>query len=101
MLRDLLESALHNDKLERAIDELSSQVPDPDPWGFNPEDTRGFAQFASLIYKYFRPQVTGIENVPSGRVLIVPNHSGQLPFDGLVVGTACLLIHRYVWRRHE
>lgn len=91
MLREWVQAALHNPKLEEAIDELSDQVPDPDPWGFNPEDTRAFAQFASLVYKYFRPQVTGIENVPAGRVLIVPNHSGQLPFDALVVGTACLL----------
>ena len=34
---------------------------------------------------------SGIENVPSGRVLLVPNHSGQLPFDAMVVATSCLL----------
>ena len=42
-------------------------------------------------YDYFRPELHGIENVPSGRVLIVPNHSGQLPFDGVVISVACLL----------
>ena len=32
--------------------------------------------------------------MPAGRVLIVPNHSGQLPFDGIVVAVATLLAAR-------
>ena len=31
----------------------------------------------------------GLENIPAqGRVLIVPNHSGQLPMDGVMIGYA-------------
>src|SRR5437660_11704392 len=45
-----------------------------------------------LYRHYFRAKAFGIEHVPaSGRVLLVANHSGQLPFDGLVIGTACFL----------
>ena len=82
---------MHNPKLEAAIDDLSERVPDHDPWGFKPAEAKAFVQIASLFYKYFRPEITGIEHVPAGRVLIVPNHSGQLPFDALVTGTACML----------
>ncbi len=62
-----------------------------DSWGFNPEQARVYFSLARRIYDYFRPDVRGIERIPQGRVLIVPNHSGQLPFDGLVIAVACLL----------
>jgi 1-acyl-sn-glycerol-3-phosphate acyltransferase len=35
-----------------------------------------------------RTRVSGIENVPSGRVLLVANHSGQLPFDAINIHAA-------------
>lgn len=62
-----------------------------DPWGFHPESAKFYYSLARQISRYFRPVIHGIENVPRSRVLLVPNHSGQLPFDGLVVATACLL----------
>jgi len=62
-----------------------------DPWGFNPKIAKHAYIFGKLIYRYFRPVVEGIENLPEGRVLVVPNHSGQLPFDGIVVSVACML----------
>ena len=62
-----------------------------DPWGFQPAQARFYYSIAKRIYSYFRPEITGIENIPKGRVLIVPNHSGQLPLDGLVIAVACLL----------
>ncbi len=43
------------------------------------------------LYKnYFRVQTRGLANVPKGRVLLVSNHSGQLPFDGAMIGMALL-----------
>ncbi len=62
-----------------------------DPWGFQQQSAVVYYSLAKLVYRYFRPVVHGIENIPHGRVLIVANHSGQLPFDALVVATACLL----------
>jgi 1-acyl-sn-glycerol-3-phosphate acyltransferase len=45
-----------------------------------------------MYRSYFRASAFGIENIPArGRVLFVSNHSGQLPFDGLVIGAACFL----------
>jgi 1-acyl-sn-glycerol-3-phosphate acyltransferase len=90
MLEGLLET-LSGKELHEAFDRIAQTSPDYDQWGYSPKDSQAFARFGYLAYKYFRPEVTGIENIPAGRVLIVPNHSGQLPFDGLVIGISCLL----------
>lgn len=91
--RALLRSRLVDPEIAHAIDASPTQVNELgfDPWGFNPEDAKVYFSVAKRIYGYFRPEIHGIENVPRGRVLIVPNHSGQLPFDGLVISVACLL----------
>ncbi len=64
-----------------------------DRFGFDPESTRvAFALSALLHRRYFRTLVHGIDNVPpSGRVLFVGNHSGQIPLDGVVIGTSLML----------
>jgi 1-acyl-sn-glycerol-3-phosphate acyltransferase len=62
-----------------------------DPWGYHPEHAKGLYSIAKQAYRYFRPTVYGIENLPPGRVLIIGNHSGQLPFDGIILAMACLL----------
>ncbi|MFD5370271.1 lysophospholipid acyltransferase family protein [Streptomyces sp. NPDC127103] len=42
-----------------------------------------------LYEKYFRVEVKGVENIPSeGGALIVANHSGTLPLDGLMMQVA-------------
>ncbi|MFD0226323.1 lysophospholipid acyltransferase family protein [Streptomyces hirsutus] len=42
-----------------------------------------------MYEKYFRVEVKGIENIPSeGGALIVANHSGTLPLDGLMMQVA-------------
>jgi 1-acyl-sn-glycerol-3-phosphate acyltransferase len=80
-------------EVAHAIDSIPNRVNELgfDPWGLNPEQAKIYYSLARRIYNYFRPEIHGIENIPAGRVLIVPNHSGQLPFDGLVVAVACLL----------
>jgi 1-acyl-sn-glycerol-3-phosphate acyltransferase len=64
-----------------------------DAFGFNREWIKYAALVARFLYRdYFRCEVHGIEQVPpAGRVLLVANHSGQLPFDGLAIATALLL----------
>jgi len=88
-----LGSFLHEPKVERAIDSLpiKTNALGYDPWGFGPRESKLYYSLAYRLYQYFRPEIHGIENVPAGRVLIVPNHSGQLPLDGLVIAVACLL----------
>jgi 1-acyl-sn-glycerol-3-phosphate acyltransferase len=78
------------------IDELMAKIPKPvgsfgyDPWGYNENTAKtGIACTRWLYEKYFRVTAHGLENVPKrGRVLIVPNHSGQLPMDGVMIGYA-------------
>ncbi len=64
-----------------------------DPFGMSRDSLKTAATVARWLYRhYFRAEAFGIENVPtSGRMIIVANHSGQLPFDGLVIGSACFL----------
>src|SRR5438067_934370 len=64
-----------------------------DPFGLSRDSLRSAFAIARWLYRYyFRAQAFGIEHVPpSGRVLLVSNHSGQLPFDALVIGCACFL----------
>jgi 1-acyl-sn-glycerol-3-phosphate acyltransferase len=78
-------------EIEAALREVDTGGEDYDAWGFGRTESRALISFAHGIYKYFRPVISGIESVGTGRVLIVPNHSGQLPFDALVVALACLL----------
>jgi 1-acyl-sn-glycerol-3-phosphate acyltransferase len=49
------------------------------------------APFLWLYKHYFRVQTFNIDRVPAGRVLLVANHSGQLPFDGAMIGVALLV----------
>lgn len=64
-----------------------------DPFGFDPDMVKIVAPIAAWMYRnYFRVQTYGIENIPAeGRFLLIGNHSGQLPFDAFMVGTATLL----------
>lgn len=60
-----------------------------DPFGFNRDDAKVAIVLARWLYRhYFRCRVQGIENVPVGRVMLVGNHSGQLPFDAVNIAAA-------------
>ncbi len=63
-----------------------------DPFGIDVDTTR--LSLAVLVYLHrlwFRTEVHGIENVPEGRMLVVGNHSGQIPLDGVVIALSMLL----------
>jgi 1-acyl-sn-glycerol-3-phosphate acyltransferase len=78
------------------IEQLVASIPKPvgsfgyDPWGYNEDRFKLALGFCKLLYeKYFRVTAHGLENIPaSGRVLLIGNHSGQLPMDGVLVGVA-------------
>lgn len=62
-----------------------------DEFGFDPELTERFliATLRPIAEKWFRVEVRGIENVPAtGGALIVSNHSGTVPMDGLMTMVA-------------
>ncbi|HYO40025.1 MAG TPA: lysophospholipid acyltransferase family protein [Nocardioidaceae bacterium] len=60
---------------------------DVDEYGFDQELTERFLLAAArpLADKWFRIEVRGAENLPSdGGALVVSNHSGTIPMDGLM-----------------
>ncbi|MBH1935005.1 acyltransferase family protein [Streptomyces sp. AV19] len=62
-----------------------------DDFGFDKELTDQVLMSAlrPLYEKYFRVEVRGIENIPEkGAALVVANHSGTLPIDGLMLQVA-------------
>ena len=63
-----------------------------DPWGYNPEVLKRFLLPAAYLYRYwFRCKVRGIENMPTGRAMVIGNHAGQVALDGLMVSVALVL----------
>ena len=58
-----------------------------DEYGFDAEITQRFflAALRPIAEKWFRIEVRGIENIPlDGGALVVSNHSGTVPIDGLM-----------------
>jgi 1-acyl-sn-glycerol-3-phosphate acyltransferase len=69
-----------------------------DEYGFDAEITQRFFLTAlrPIAEKWFRIEVRGIENIPTeGGALVVSNHSGTLPIDGLMTGVS---IHDHTGR---
>jgi 1-acyl-sn-glycerol-3-phosphate acyltransferase len=63
-----------------------------DPFGFSREDVKVALWASQLLYrKYFRAEVFDIDRVPDGRVLVIANHSGQLPYDAVCIACALML----------
>ena len=66
-----------------------------DDFGHDPVYERRLLPLLDFLFKvYFRCTTEGIERVPSeGKCLIVANHSGTLPLDGLMLRSALRLRH--------
>jgi 1-acyl-sn-glycerol-3-phosphate acyltransferase len=63
-----------------------------DPFGLDPQWTKWALACVAFLHRYyFRTEVYGAENVPSSRVLLIANHSGQLPIDGALIGAAMFM----------
>jgi len=64
-----------------------------DPYGMDVDyAVAAAAPFVWLYRNYFRVQLHGLEHVPAdGKVLLVSNHSGQLPLDAAMLAVALLI----------
>jgi 1-acyl-sn-glycerol-3-phosphate acyltransferase len=67
----------------------------PDPFGYDPAFHARCRPIIEFLYRrYWRVQTDGLENVPaSGAALLVANHSGGIPFDASMIGSAIDLDH--------
>jgi 1-acyl-sn-glycerol-3-phosphate acyltransferase len=74
---------------------LRSRSEEVDEFGYDPAyDEKVLPLFEFLYEKYFRVQTHRIERIPSeGRCLLVANHSGTLPIDGLMLRLAVRRAH--------
>jgi 1-acyl-sn-glycerol-3-phosphate acyltransferase len=90
---DAIEGMTDKEVLEK-VERLDTRLNEfgVDPFGFNPRYIKYGIPFALFLYrKYFRTEVVGIKNVPAGRVLLIANHSGQIPIDGAILVTAMIV----------
>lgn len=91
-VRDFLKRHLVSPQVEAIIDRIPKPVGSfgYDPWGYKSDTAKiGLALMKPFYEKYFRVEAFGLENIPAqGRLLVIGNHSGQLPVDGSLVGYA-------------
>jgi len=80
-----------------ATDDPKAAAPSvtPDPFGYDPAFHARMRPYFELLYRrYWRVQTDGLEHIPdSGAALIISNHSGGIPFDASMIGTAIDLEH--------
>jgi 1-acyl-sn-glycerol-3-phosphate acyltransferase len=63
-----------------------------DPFGLDPQWTKWtLASVAFLHRHYFRTEVFNANHLPQGRVLLVANHSGQIPMDAALIGASLFM----------
>ena len=63
-----------------------------DPFGLELDYAK--AAIAPLIWLYkswFRVQTHGVDQVPAGKVMLIANHSGQLPLDAAMIAMSLLI----------
>jgi 1-acyl-sn-glycerol-3-phosphate acyltransferase len=84
--------------LGREIDDRLRKIPSAlneygfDAYGMQPAAARSGMILSALLYRHwFRVETHGIDRVPAGRVLLIANHAGQLPFDAAMLGAAMFL----------
>ena len=75
---------------------LRSRSEEFDDFGLDPGFEQRVKPVIEFLYRsYFRTVVEGIDNVPGeGRCIVVANHSGALPLDGLMLRAALRIEHQ-------
>jgi 1-acyl-sn-glycerol-3-phosphate acyltransferase len=89
-----LVDASYGEQIDRRIQALRRGENEAgfDPFGFDPDTARYALSLIVFLHRtYFRTEVFGVENVPEGRCLLVSNHSGMLPLDGVLICASLVL----------
>ncbi len=81
------------EKLSEVFESLKEKYQNyQDPWGFNIDSVHKVLEFLLPLYQnYFKVRVFGQENVADRPYMIVSNHSGQIPLDGILIAMAFAL----------
>jgi 1-acyl-sn-glycerol-3-phosphate acyltransferase len=92
-VRDLLSSDYYLRQWGRLG--MRNRSEEVDDFGLDPVYEARLKPIADFLYeRYFRVDAEGIENIPAtGRCLVVANHSGTLPLDGLMLRTCVRRAH--------
>lgn len=93
ILTEAIDARLPSELLDR-IDELQAAIGDrpADDFGFTPEQIKYVVPIVQQVYRrWFRVEPIGLEHIPPGRVLLIANHSGQVPIDAMMIATALIL----------
>jgi len=75
---------------------MRSRSEEFDDFGLDPSFEQRVKPVVEFLYRsYFRTTVEGIDHVPAeGRCIVVANHSGALPLDGLMLRAALRIEHK-------
>lgn len=86
--RELLQNDYYRRKWGRAS--LRAHMEEVDDFGLAPEFEERVLPLLKFLFRYyFRVETKGIDNIPSeGRAVVVANHSGTLPLDGVILRQA-------------
>lgn len=92
-VRELIQSDYYKKKWGRLG--MRDRAEEVDDFGLDPAFEGRLRPLLDFIYKrWFRIETAGVEHIPeSGRCLVVSNHSGTLPLDGVMLRTAIRLEH--------
>lgn len=74
---------------------LRHRAEDVDDFGLDPKYETRLTPLLDFLYRrYFRVETEGVAQIPAeGRCLVVANHSGTLPLDGMMLRAAVRLEH--------
>ncbi len=97
----IIDKILNRNEMDDIVNVFPNKVGSQgyDAWGFNMKNMKNNMRFTKYLYdSFYKVEAFGLENIPKeGRCLIIPNHSGQLPFDGMLIGYS-LLTNQYAPR---
>lgn len=90
-LKEKLKEAIGNSldpEIKARVDRLNVKLNEfgVDQFGLEPEYIKYVIPFVLLLHqKWFRVQTHGMKNLPKGRMLLISNHSGQIPLDAMMI----------------
>ncbi|MDD9941905.1 MAG: lysophospholipid acyltransferase family protein [Myxococcales bacterium] len=81
-----------DEKLSAALPHLYTNEVGVEPFGTDVDTCRISVAVLAYLYRWwFRVESHGLSNIPDGRVLVVSNHGGQIPIDGVMIAMAMVL----------